>query len=261
MDELAAELTATLAQLDATREQLDACAADKARIKAELDRSQAEVNRKRDRESQLEDELARLRAELRELQDNYDAVLRENEEVLARFDTAGGRLSDLVVLLDERERTITDLTGTLRDATEKLAWSQDEMDRLHDQIDVLRARVAELEPLGTIQAERRALQEELETLLTVRDDNLALQAECDKLAHACEDLQEQLQRAVAAQADAEHARLVAEGRAAEVAEDAQFARRESDRLQAELDNHAAARAELLRKHGELESEVAQLQRL
>ena len=112
-----------------------------------------------------------------------------------------------------------------------------------------------------IQAERRALQEELETLLSVRDDNYALQAECDKLAHACEDLQEQLQRAVAAQAEAEHARLVAEGRVAEAAEDARLARCERDRLQAELDHHAAARAELLRKQSELETEIAQLQRL
>lgn len=105
------------------------------------------------------------------------------------------------------------------------------------------------------------LEDELVQLRGLAREKDDLEVEAANLANACEGLSVQLDQTRTHLADMEHAKLVAEGKLADLVAELDALQRERRALASELDHQTVSRGDLLGKHKTLETRLTEVERL
>ena len=239
-------------------------------------RSQVETIPERDREN------ARLLEDIRELGDVHarELVLKEAEQ-------------NLNILLNERESTIRELTGTLNETTANLAAAQlkmtltpVELEALEIELertrrDVMEARdregIAAEELRNVLDTKERITEDltkrcaeyaqtivehegELAQLHGIAEVKIALETEAHNLAKACEGLSVQLEKSRTEATELAHKVAIKENELGAALEEQTILFKEREAFAAELDHQTIARGELIGKFNRLEERSSELER-
>eukprot|EP00041_Stephanoeca_diplocostata_P022151 m.524941 g.524941 ORF g.524941 m.524941 type:complete len:1545 (+) comp21996_c0_seq3:371-5005(+) len=297
LEGLVSERNSRLAAMDDLAKALSEMEGYTSTLTSEKEYLTAQVRDLEHRNGKLEREAEEHEVSYKKLKESHDDLGKTHGQIHNKHADLLDKHSDLTDVLKEREDVIRQLTKSLQEATEKLASAQlrmtvtpEDLAKLRSDLEAANARAAEVPPLrdelatrerniSALEDTRDRLARELtdrctgytQTIDTLEDELVQLrglarekddlEAEAANLANACEGLSVQLDQTRTLLADMEHAKLVAEGKLADLVAEVDALHRERRALASELDHQTVSRGELLGKHKTLEARLTEVERL